>query len=114
MNAKKTITILLISGCLFFAFSAWAGYKLEVGIPNQTGAEKGDEISLVGYIRAIYLFALGAVGGAALLMLVASGLVYMLSDTVFSKEQAKEYIWGAISGLVLAFAAYLILNTINP
>jgi len=100
---------------LLFAFStAWAGYELEVGIPNQTGAEKGDAVGLAGYIRAIYLFALGAVGAAALLTLVISGLIYMLSDTVFSKEQAKDYIWGAIGGIVLAFAAYLILFTINP
>ena len=31
MNAKKTITILLISGCLFFAFSAWAA-SIGIGV----------------------------------------------------------------------------------
>ena len=31
-----------------------------------------------------------------------------------SKDEAKKWIWGALSGLILALAAYLILNTINP
>ena len=51
---------------------------------------------------------------AALISLVIGGFMYMLSDTVTTTDKAKEYISGAIYGLILALAAYLILNTINP
>jgi len=38
----------------------------------------------------------------------------MLSDLVSSKEEGKKWIYGAITGLILALASYLILYTINP
>lgn len=119
-KTKKILLVLLMLLPLFFPFAtALAGYELEVGIPSipgqpDSGAKAGTDIGLTEYVRRIYLFALGAVGGAALLTLVISGVIYMLSDTIFTKEQAKDRIWGAIGGIVLAFAAYLILNTINP
>ena len=99
---------------LLFALNIWAGYELEVGIPNQQGAQAGSEVGLADYIRYIYLSALGAVGVAALGALIIGGFIYMLSDLVTTKEEAKKYIWGAIWGLLLGLAAYLILYTINP
>ena len=110
---KKTLFIIILSimlGSLFTFFTASAGYKLEVAIPGVAETEP----SLSSYIRYLYLFGLGAVSLAALGTLVIGGFMYMGGDTVTSKEKAKEYIWGALSGLVLALAAYLILYTINP
>lgn len=104
--------LLIIFYSLFFVHFALAGYKIEVAIPGQVAAET--EVTLTDYIRYIYLFGLSLVGVAALGALVIGGFMYMLSDTVTSKDEAKKYIWGAISGLVLGLAAYLILNTINP
>ena len=113
---KKTFLILIIASLFLFLipFSLWAGYKLEVGIPNQQGAQAGSEVGLADYIRYIYLSALGAVGVAALGALIIGGFIYMFSDLVTTKEEAKKYIWGAIWGLLLGLAAYLILYTINP
>ncbi|PIP15745.1 MAG: hypothetical protein CO003_00920 [Candidatus Portnoybacteria bacterium CG_4_8_14_3_um_filter_44_15] len=111
---KKTKILIALSLLALLAmpfFSANSDYELEVGLPS---TPSGTSVGLTSYLQKIYQVALLAVGAAALLMLVVSGIVYMLSDTVFSKEQAKEYIWGAISGLILAFAAYLILYAINP
>jgi hypothetical protein len=105
-------TLLIILWSLFAAFSAWAGYKIEVSIPG--GPTSGESVTLTQYIRYLYLFGLGAVGIAALGVLVTAGFRYMLSDTIDSKDEAKKMIQGALSGLVLALAAYLILNTINP
>ena len=113
---KKLLIILLFT--LFFSFfilpNVWAEYKLEVGIPGQPEALEGSSPSLITYIRSIYLFALGAVGIAALGALVIGGFIYMSSDLIDTKSEAKKWIWGAISGLLLALAAYLILYTINP
>ncbi len=111
---KIFIALLFSSFFLLLTLTALAGYKLEVGIPDQPKAAAGEEVDLSDYIRYIYLFALGAVGVAALGTLVVAGLIYMLSDLVTNTEEAKKYIWGAVWGLLLALAAYLILYTINP
>lgn len=118
-NSRKIIAILLFSTyyLLLMVNFALAGYEIETTIPTTQGtllAEEGQEYDLITYIKYIYLFGISLVGVAALLSLVISGLMYMLSDTVVSKEDARKYIWGAISGLILALAAYLILYTINP
>ena len=105
--------LLLIASCLLFIVSdVRATYEMTVDYPTIGGVTPTDE--LTGYIRYIYLFGLSLVGITALGALVYGGFTYMLSGTVTSKDDAKKYIWGAISGLVLALAAYLILNTINP
>lgn len=109
------ITILFVFFFSFFVFpNVLAEYKLEVGLPGQLEASKGTSPSLMTYIRSIYLFALGAVGVAALGALVIGGFIYMFSDLIDTKSEAKKYIWGAIWGIILALAAYLILYTINP
>ena len=109
------IILLLIILCSLFAVRfVLAGYKIEVSIPVPGGPEAGAEVTLSEYIRYIYLFGLGLVGVAALGALVYGGFTYMLAGAITSKEEAKSWIQGAILGLVLALAAYLILNTINP
>jgi len=105
--------LLLIANCLFFiVLDAQAEYTLTVDYPTVGGVTPTNE--LTGYISYIYVLSLSLVCIAALGALVCGGFMYMLSGTVTSKDEAKKYIWGAISGLVLALAAYLILNTINP
>ena len=101
---------------MFTVHFALADYKIEVAlpVPGGGGPAAGTPVSLTDYIRYVYLFGLGLVGIAALGALVYGGFTYMLSGTITSQDEAKKYIWGAISGLVLALAAYLILNTINP
>ncbi|MBL7053205.1 MAG: hypothetical protein ISS02_00885 [Candidatus Portnoybacteria bacterium] len=109
---KKSFIIILLIFCSLFAIHfALAGYKLEVGLPS---VSEGTKVGLVQYINYLYLFGLSLVGMAALISLVIGGFMYMLSDTVTTTDKAKEYISGAIYGLILALAAYLILNTINP
>ncbi|MFC1700943.1 pilin [Patescibacteria group bacterium] len=113
---KKILTILII---LFFLVLPTtfiqAEYKLEIGIPGQEQATQGSEIGLEDYIRYVYLFALGVVGLAAFGAMVFGGFLYMASGTnITSQEEAKKWIYGAITGLVLGLASYLILNTINP
>lgn len=114
IKSKKIFIILLFIsyGLLLISLDSQAGYKINVTLPG--GPTAGEEPTLTEYMRYIYLFGLSLVGITALGALVYGGFTYMLSGTVTSKDDAKKYIWGAISGLVLALAAYLILNTINP
>lgn len=66
-------------------------------------------------INQIYKWSLGIGAILALLMTVVGGYYYMTSGgNAEMAAKGQEYIWGAIIGLVLLFAAYLILNTINP
>jgi len=105
-------SLLILFYSLFFVHFALADYKIEVAIPGGPAAET--PVALTDYIRYIYMFGLSLVGVTALGALVYGGFTYMLSDTITSKDDAKQYIKGAISGLILALASYLILNTINP
>jgi hypothetical protein len=114
----KKITIFVIiafSLVILLTHFAQAAYQLEVSYPTVSiGGDTSPSGGLISYLRYIYLLSLAAVGIAALGALVYGGFMYMLSGTITSKDEAKKWIWGAISGLILALAAYLILNTINP
>lgn len=104
------LIIFLVATPIFFAA---AEYTLEMEYPSVGGASA--QGGLVNYIRYIYLFALGIVGLAAFGAMVYGGFLYMLSGTnIVSQTEAKSWMFGAISGLVLALAAYLIMSTINP
>ena len=115
MKLKNSLIIisLFVFYCLLFIVSdIQAEYTFQVDYPVIQGESPTGE--LASYIKYIYLLSLGLVGLAALGALVYGGFMYMLSGTITSKEEAKSWIKGAISGLLLALAAYLILNTINP
>lgn len=106
------ISLFIIYCSVFIVFVVQAGYEIEVVLPGMPAGQT--EFTLSEYINYIYLFGLGLIAVVALGTLVYGGLTYMLSDTITSKDDAKKYIWGAISGLVLGLSAYLILKTINP
>ncbi len=108
---KKIFAITFLLQLFLSASSALAAYQTEVTIPF--GAQAGSAPNLIQYVGYLYTFGLGLIGVAALGALVYGGFVYMLSDTITSKDEAKKWIWGAISGLILGLAAYLILYTIN-
>ena len=108
------ITLTLFLGCLFLSsFESQAQSEFEIDYPTLPGGATPSG-GLVGYLRYLYLFGLSAVGIAGFGALVYGGFKYMLSDAVTSKQEAKSWIWGAITGIILALSAYLILNTINP
>ena len=119
MKAKKIFIIIIL---LFIVYSllitvseVQAQYQLEVDYPALPIGGGADPASgLVGYMHYLYLFGLALVGIAGMGGLVYGGLMYMLSGTVTSKEEAKKQIWASIAGLILAISAYLILYTINP
>ncbi len=62
------------------------------------------------------LFYIGLIGAVvlAIIMIVRGGIEYMTIDSASGKDTGKRRVQAALGGLVLAFAAILILNTINP
>ena len=91
-------------------------YKFETGIPGI--AKPGEELErmtlselIVLLIRYIFRIA----GILAFAMIVYGGIEYMISAGNAEKQKsAQQHIIGAVIGLVLLFAFWLILNTINP
>lgn len=93
--------------CVYFAAVGDAVPGLEFLKLNVSDAPLGDLIS------SLYVFGLGLVGIAALIMLTYGGIRYMLAGDRDPTE-AKKHMKNAVIGLVLALSSWLILFTINP
>ena len=82
-------------------------------IPVARAAEQS--LGLSQQIANFYQWALGIGGLVALGIIVFGGILYTVSAGNASKQDdAKQWITGALIGLLLLFGSYLILNTINP
>lgn len=67
------------------------------------------------YVGGIYNYALSIAGILAAIMLMASGVIWLISGGDASKiTQAKELIIGSITGLVILTSSYVLLTQINP
>lgn len=67
------------------------------------------------YINAIYNYGLSIAGILAAIILMAGGLLWLISGGDASKiTQAKELIGGSIIGLIILMSTYIILKQINP
>ncbi|OGZ46201.1 MAG: hypothetical protein A3C84_01640 [Candidatus Ryanbacteria bacterium RIFCSPHIGHO2_02_FULL_48_12] len=97
-----------------FAHAAEIQYNLLAPLPGGSNQVSGDQ-AFSTYARQAFAVALSAAAILALLMLVVGGIQYLGSAESPSRlSDAKDRIWNALIGLVLAVAAWLILNTINP
>lgn len=65
-------------------------------------------------VNRFYVIALGLGAASAFGVLIYGAILWTMSGAVTSKQDAMEWISGAIWGLVLLLGAYLILYTINP
>lgn len=66
------------------------------------------------YLSQLYVWFLGFVGIAALFAFTVGGVMWMLSSSLTSTDQARKWITNGIWGIVIAAASFLLLNTINP
>ncbi|MCI0542782.1 hypothetical protein L0Y69_03475, partial [bacterium] len=111
MSSKQKSFIAAISGILLILpLVAWGqGYELLAPFDGS-----GESPSLSVYLIALFQMLLGAAVILAVIMIVIGGIQYMGSESIFSKEDAKKRIGGAMLGLLLAFLSYIILQAINP
>ncbi len=72
------------------------------------------ENSLGNYLSLLFKTLIGLAGGISALIIVVEGLRYTISGEPGTKTLTKGRIQEALTGLVLALAAYLILYTISP
>jgi hypothetical protein len=77
--------------------------------------EGGVRKNFVSFLNWFYLFLLSAAAVLAVVMIVAAGVIWAGSmGSEAAIRDAQDKIRNAIIGLIIAFAAWLILNTINP
>ena len=111
---KKFFAPLL--GFLFLFLSAesvQAAYKIEIGLP---GLAAGSTVSdPAAYIKYLFVFGLSLAGFLAVGAIVWGGIQYIAAGTsLTSASKGREWIYGALSGIVLLLCSYLILYTIDP
>ncbi len=125
---KKNKKIILSITLIIFSFSLFkvvlaVNFKPQVTIPGKDSEYvAGQHIVLqhslqpIGdYIKAIYNYALMIVGILAAIVLMVGGIIWLTSAGNSEKiSQAKSWISGALTGLVLMLISYVILQTINP
>ncbi|NTV44397.1 MAG: hypothetical protein HGA67_01725 [Candidatus Yonathbacteria bacterium] len=66
------------------------------------------------YFSNIYTVAIASAGVLAVLMFAIGGIQYMFSGAGGAKSNGRTKMVNAVFGIILALAAWLILNTINP
>lgn len=95
--------------------------KLQVNIPTINFSEvaaRGNLLSLpflADYITGLYKYLLTIVGILAGIMLTIGGVKYLTSGGSPERvTSAKNTIFNALIGLIIAFGSYVILFTINP
>jgi len=69
--------------------------------------------NLTDLISTFYNIALGLVGVAALGAIIYGGILWTVSKSPSGSQEAKDWISGAIWGLLLLLGAYLLFNTIG-
>ncbi len=100
------------------------GYKLLAPIdnfptaipsPEQCKTDPTIQFCNIGdFINLLIELAIAIAAVMLVIKLVINGYVYMVSDTPFKMNNAKQNIMDSIIGILLALTAYMLLNTINP
>ena len=84
-------------------------------LPTQDGETLNTDVTLKEYLTWAYKFVLALTGFLAVMMIVIGGVEWVISGASESmRSEAKKHINGAITGLIIALVAYLVLYTINP
>jgi hypothetical protein len=118
--SSKLIFIFLL--CFSFAFfihaTQAASITFQPQVPDKTlysGITKITNASIGILISNIYKYATGVVGILAAVVLMFGGILWLTAGGNPTQiGEAKAWIMGALSGLVIVMTAYLILYVVNP
>lgn len=104
---EQEIADMLSTGDTQKIADALSGTKIELTYPWSK------ETDFRGLVSEFYNIALGLVGVVALGAIIYGGILWTVSKTPSGSQEAKDWITGAISGLLLLLGAYLLFNTIG-
>lgn len=81
---------------------------------QQVSADEFSSAGLVQFMNVFYPWALSVSGGLAVIIFIYSGYLYVTSAGNMDQiNRAKEYIFGALSGLAFLILASMIYNVIK-
>ena len=73
-----------------------------------------DNTSLEVFFNYLFMAAIAAGAALAVIRLGYAGIMYMMTDLISSKQNARQMISEVVLGLLLLLAVWIILNQINP
>ncbi|MDO8510126.1 MAG: hypothetical protein Q7S15_00685, partial [bacterium] len=115
IQPMKILLIIILSLLLLSPLSLGALIEYTPLAPLTTPS--GGELkptNLNQYLAYMFQFLIAFAGVLAVVRIVWGGIMYMSTEAIAGKGDAKEIIKSAVWGLILAISAYLILSTINP
>ncbi len=114
-KSQKIYAIIISIIILFSATSVFAVSEYTPLVPNAfPGITITPKTSLTQFLGTVFSFGIAIAVVLALVMIIWGGIMYMTTDSWTGKEEGKDKIINALSGLGLALVSYLILYTINP
>jgi len=121
LKHKKLSTIttsLFIFLGIFFIFTSNAhaiSYQAQIGFGKISGTMDIGPDSIGTYITEVYKYAVGVVGILASIVIMWGGVRWLTAGgDKGAVDDAKKWIEGALSGLILVMTSYMILYFVNP
>lgn len=74
----------------------------------------GEETNLASYISGAFTLTMAIGAVIAFVMITYGGIIYATTDAISGKQNGRKYIRDAVTGLLILFGAFAILNTISP
>lgn len=106
---KFSLVLLTALPAVVFAADTPTTYTLMAPLGPLPGS-----LDLTTYLQGVMKVAIGIAGILAVIMLVYCGIKLMGTPSASGKSEAKECVWNAIFGVLLALGAWILLYTINP
>jgi hypothetical protein len=70
--------------------------------------------TLGGYLRGVYILGVALAGLFAVFSIVRGGFQLLWTDSILGHSEGKAMILRALGGLLIVYASYILMNTINP
>ncbi len=100
---------------VIISLAATSVVALEVDFPSIAGQEPADSFGPAQWVNYIFVFGLAVVGLAIIYALVRAGFLWMTAGDNSGKiTEAKEWIRGAVIGLIILVGSVTFLRMINP
>lgn len=120
---KMLFKKLFLSGLLGFTFflptvalaqnTGVTGYTPLAPIPELMD-KTGGQVDINSFIPGAIKLAISIASALSVIFIIYGGVLYITTDSMGGKSNAKDTIENAIMGLLLAIGSYAILYTINP
>jgi len=99
---------------LFGALHVFAQGPITVELFEPSVPFLGGQKDIAGYVSGFITLLISVAVVLAVLQITIAGFTWMTSDAVGSVADAKDKIWKAVQGLLLAGVSFIVLQTINP